>query len=177
MTCGLVHASYSLPEWQAVKLTFFAPCAVISVQSLLLVYFSVPTSYFSRYNSFPLYPATNLPNPGKVFSIIENYCLLVGTHIYSFVSGDKWKAIGLLRLVTVKCNPLQIKFVLLGSSFNFIDEVKEVRGGQRAEEGGGDWCLDLYYRGLGMRQDPTDQLPLYSNSLPCSNNKYKTFIM
>ena len=26
MTCGLLHASYSLPEWQAVKLTFFAPC-------------------------------------------------------------------------------------------------------------------------------------------------------
>ena len=25
MTCGLVHASYSLPEWQAVKLTFSAP--------------------------------------------------------------------------------------------------------------------------------------------------------
>ena len=25
MTCGLVHASYSLPEWQAVKLTFWAP--------------------------------------------------------------------------------------------------------------------------------------------------------
>ena len=25
MTCGLVHASYSLPEWQAVKMTFFAP--------------------------------------------------------------------------------------------------------------------------------------------------------
>ena len=25
MTCGLVHATYSLPEWQAVKLTFFAP--------------------------------------------------------------------------------------------------------------------------------------------------------
>ena len=25
MTCGLVHASYGLPEWQAVKLTFFAP--------------------------------------------------------------------------------------------------------------------------------------------------------
>ena len=26
MTFGLVLASYSLPEWQAVKLTFFAPC-------------------------------------------------------------------------------------------------------------------------------------------------------
>ena len=25
MTCGLVYANYSLPEWQAVKLTFFAP--------------------------------------------------------------------------------------------------------------------------------------------------------
>ena len=25
MTCGLVHSSYSLPEWQAVILTFFAP--------------------------------------------------------------------------------------------------------------------------------------------------------
>ena len=30
MTCGLVHASYSLPEWQAVKLTFFAPCMMIT---------------------------------------------------------------------------------------------------------------------------------------------------
>ena len=26
MTCGLVHSIYSLPEWQPVKLTFFAPC-------------------------------------------------------------------------------------------------------------------------------------------------------
>ena len=26
MTIGLVHATYSLPKWQVVKLTFFAPC-------------------------------------------------------------------------------------------------------------------------------------------------------
>ena len=26
MPCRLAHASYSLPEWQAVKQTFFAPC-------------------------------------------------------------------------------------------------------------------------------------------------------
>ena len=26
MTCGLVQDSYSLPGWQAVKLTFLAPC-------------------------------------------------------------------------------------------------------------------------------------------------------
>ena len=28
MSLGLVHVIYSLPEWQAVKLTFFAPCPV-----------------------------------------------------------------------------------------------------------------------------------------------------
>ena len=28
MTLGLVHANYSLLEWQAVKLTFFAPCKI-----------------------------------------------------------------------------------------------------------------------------------------------------
>ena len=31
MTFGLVHVSYSLPEWQAVKLTFFAPCIYFTV--------------------------------------------------------------------------------------------------------------------------------------------------
>ena len=29
MTFGIVHASYSLPKWQAVKLTFFSPCIMI----------------------------------------------------------------------------------------------------------------------------------------------------
>ena len=28
MTSGLVNASFSLPEWQAVKMIFFAPCLV-----------------------------------------------------------------------------------------------------------------------------------------------------
>ena len=28
MTSGLVYASFSLPEWQAVKMIFFAPCAI-----------------------------------------------------------------------------------------------------------------------------------------------------
>ena len=30
MTCGLVHASYSLPEWQAVKLTFLCTLTYLS---------------------------------------------------------------------------------------------------------------------------------------------------
>ena len=28
MTSGLVNASFSLPEWQAVKMIFFAPCTI-----------------------------------------------------------------------------------------------------------------------------------------------------
>ena len=34
MTCGLVHASYSLPEWQAVKLTSFALGVLTSLLDL-----------------------------------------------------------------------------------------------------------------------------------------------
>ena len=40
MTCGLVYANYSLPKWQAVKLTFFAPMpffiAIIFVSCTLI---------------------------------------------------------------------------------------------------------------------------------------------
>ena len=35
MTCGLVRASYSLPEWQAVKLTFFTPWQLHSISDQL----------------------------------------------------------------------------------------------------------------------------------------------
>ena len=47
MTCGLVHASYSLPEWQAVKLTFFAPwfcetCMKINrARIIIIVYLTI----------------------------------------------------------------------------------------------------------------------------------------
>ena len=34
MTCGLVHASYCLPEWQAVKLTSFAPSEVKVISAI-----------------------------------------------------------------------------------------------------------------------------------------------
>ena len=30
MTFGLVNSSFSLPEWQAVKMIFFAPCVCIA---------------------------------------------------------------------------------------------------------------------------------------------------
>ena len=34
MTFGLVNASFSLPEWQAVEMTFFAHCNGKKVRSL-----------------------------------------------------------------------------------------------------------------------------------------------
>ena len=40
MTCGLVHASYSLPKWQAVKLTFFAPWDNSIVDTFFLISFT-----------------------------------------------------------------------------------------------------------------------------------------
>ena len=37
MTFGLAHVSYSLPEWQAVKPTFFAPCvAKVKIVKMVL---------------------------------------------------------------------------------------------------------------------------------------------
>ena len=41
MTCGLVHASYSLPKWQAVKLTFFNLHPEFINSALLLIYFII----------------------------------------------------------------------------------------------------------------------------------------
>ena len=50
MTYGLVHASYSLPEWQAVKLTFFAPCMYTKV---CLFHSSISCIFFVRFAKVP----------------------------------------------------------------------------------------------------------------------------
>ena len=41
MTSGLVNASFSLPEWQAVKMIFFAPCTYKSLMSITSVVITV----------------------------------------------------------------------------------------------------------------------------------------
>ena len=58
MTCGLVHAtcSYSLPKWQAVKLTFFAPWVRDLHQSLLI---SIPYPRLYSLENNALYSSTN----------------------------------------------------------------------------------------------------------------------
>ena len=35
VTLGLVYSSYSLPEWQAAKLTFFAPCTFFNAENII----------------------------------------------------------------------------------------------------------------------------------------------
>ena len=43
MTFALVNASFSLPKWQAVKLTFFAPCQKV-MRSIIVIYQAEPSS-------------------------------------------------------------------------------------------------------------------------------------
>ena len=45
MTCELVHASHILPEWQAVKLTFFAP-RILKITQLQTLDFKSNTQMF-----------------------------------------------------------------------------------------------------------------------------------
>ena len=44
MTFGLVRANYSMPEWQAVKLTFFGPAQCVFLHFCVLIYFFFPSS-------------------------------------------------------------------------------------------------------------------------------------
>ena len=37
MTCGSVHASYSLREWQSVVMTFFPPCQLSILITIILI--------------------------------------------------------------------------------------------------------------------------------------------
>ena len=65
MTFGLVNASFSLPEWQAVKMTFFAPCTYPCFSKVYIVpltFVMVSTTSVDVINGFTwpvsLYPTT-----------------------------------------------------------------------------------------------------------------------
>ena len=49
MAFGIVYASFSLPEWQAVKMIFFAPCVAWVEKDIGLDY-SVSTDFALVYN-------------------------------------------------------------------------------------------------------------------------------
>ena len=46
MIFGLVNVSFSLPEWQAVKMTFLAPCIVINIDEYINKYIIILTIFF-----------------------------------------------------------------------------------------------------------------------------------
>jgi len=69
MTCGLVHASYSEPKWQAVKLTFFAPWDVTKISSCQVNTISrwgIKQLVISFGSSFLLFTSRN--EPGATFT-------------------------------------------------------------------------------------------------------------
>ena len=69
MTSGLVNASFSLPEWQAVKMIFFAPCKVTVMYGCgeNLKFFQQCRTSEVRGNSFISI------NPEKIFSIVYHH--------------------------------------------------------------------------------------------------------
>ena len=65
MTCGLVHASYSLPEWQAVKLTFFAPCEYLDFPSLICLIKEINDHYCGQIHPTSFSIPTNRAHPKR----------------------------------------------------------------------------------------------------------------
>ena len=91
MAFGLVYASFSLPEWQALKMTFFAPCATDGSKLLIKsIYGTAPKSLFwappvyqdlSMYHDWPVKNAiVDLPVglKGNTKSISGNLLRLLG---------------------------------------------------------------------------------------------------
>ena len=81
MTCRLVHASYSLPEWQAVKLTFFAAwqCTQTLMEAhfinnkkatCLLIHWMC--NYVAFFNHFPAWFLSFMPHcEGRISGAIK----------------------------------------------------------------------------------------------------------
>ena len=58
MMFGLVNVSFSLPKWQAVKVTFFAPCSISFIFLYVFFFLSACFCYYFCWN--------NLGNSGKL---------------------------------------------------------------------------------------------------------------
>ena len=77
MTCGLVHASYCLPEWQSVILTFFPPCqlsiliTIILITTTLLITGDIQKRVF-KYSLFDFYA----PFPFGLQNIVQKIYIL-----------------------------------------------------------------------------------------------------
>ena len=72
VTCRLIHAIYSVPEWQAVKLIFFAPCRLDGV---FISYFTTGLSLIKMNICQCNY--TSLISSIIIFS--DNFCFPIST--------------------------------------------------------------------------------------------------
>ena len=75
MTFGLVHAGYSFPEWQAVKLTFFAPCVRVDVSVWYLLAFCLLLCIL--HSSMVMPPPTSSPTTNTMRHIPAKKPLLI----------------------------------------------------------------------------------------------------
>ena len=82
MTCGLVHASHSLPKWQAIKLTFFKPCLtpVSNVCEVSNICKAVPISLFWALRGLNELPEVHFEFPFN----------LIGKLTMAFLTGQSW---------------------------------------------------------------------------------------
>ena len=86
MTCGLVHASYSLPKWQAVKLTFFARCYSNALADVVgLNHINIPCLIFS-FKSF-CFSAFALQMHELIISVIALIVIIIITSLGLFSQG------------------------------------------------------------------------------------------
>ena len=108
MTFRLVHTSYSLPKWQAVKLTFFAPCFLLhqvktgwlatltyNSQNKILWYFHSYETFFVR--SFAL---------RTIFNISLDYTKNKFKFFQLIVLFWQWEVKAMLRVCTALKSPL-----------------------------------------------------------------------
>ena len=107
MTFGLVHASYSLPEWQAVKLTFFAPCSPVKYTFLLLLEFLVKPLGLRTKPVFQISLISKLP---------EKECLWTNSFVFSICLIGQCR---FLLLIMRKCLLQQAKSLAWENSWHF----------------------------------------------------------
>ena len=86
-TSGLVNASFSLPEWQAVKNIFFAPCFKLKISTQILHTSPIVSAVMRRRICFTV--KTLHVNPFPFFLMTFNYVVI---EIFRFVhSWKKWE--------------------------------------------------------------------------------------
>ena len=111
MTSGLENASFSLPEWQAVKMIFFAPCEVkiYSCFQVILMLVVYGNEFTTKTHTKLLLIHT------KIKDKIEPYRMILITIIHSYYN-NKFSAYFLLSIK--KCGRIIILTLYTSKDFS-----------------------------------------------------------